>query len=380
MTPEEKAACRETWEKSAEGIATRLVVPTDQLAGRRQQKADNAEDIDPFARWGFIDWTQDTPEPEPALVGSVWPAGASITITAAAGRGKSYLALYMAARLALGQEVLGTPPATPKNVLYLDLEMDEALVRERVESFGIELADLGTAGTFHYSLPFGGLALDTEKDAIALLQVIDQYDITVLIIDTMSKIVDGPENDNDTFRELHRQTAMPLKARNVSVLMLDHLGHKGNNGRGASAKAQNVDVPWLLTTAGKPPDKVLTLKREKVRSPRLGANEIHIQEKHDEANGRVFFFLPAGGTPPDTRKCMDDLIELAGGLEAAADLTHAGTKKLLRDHHRGRANNVIEAATATLKNELRHKIPTVGLGVPKLLGTPTSKEAIEEPF
>ena len=73
----------------------------------------------------------------------------------------------------------------------------------------------------------------------------------LVVIDTLSRVTEGPENDSDTYRNLYRHTWLPLKRAGIAAVRLDHTGHEGTRARGSSAKGDDVDVVWLL----KPTDK-----------------------------------------------------------------------------------------------------------------------------
>ena len=320
---------------------------------------DQAEHLDPHHGWGIVDRMAPRPDPPPALVAGFWPAGASITIAGAGGSCKSYLALNIAAHLALGREILGTPAAPPKTVLYIDLEMDANELDQRLEAFGITNEQL-PADRFIYSNPIVSYAMDADDGAVALLSLVEAYGIEVVVFDTMSKIVAGPENDNDTYQALHRKTQIPLKHRGVSVCWLDHVGHlntgagkKSGQARGASAKSQNVDVPMILTATGGEGEKRLTLTKLKNRFPGVGPVKTVLQERND--NGRSWFETQADDDEPlAVRMAAETILELChGDLPKAARLTNKAAKALLREHDRGLANVTIAAALRELK--ARHK-------------------------
>ena len=336
---------------------------------------DALEEEEPHRAWRIADLRAPIPDAPPALIHQVWPKGGSITISAKEGQGKSYLALYMAICLALGRECVGTPAGKPQKVLYVDREMDLAELKTRCEVFGTTLEELADSECFFYSEPVGPVAIDDIPWATALLHLADDYGIEVLIIDTMSKVIGGEENDNGTYQNLHRLTSQPLKQRGVSVLMLDHLGHQGLKGRGASAKGQNVDVPWTLTLKGSPGSTVLSLKRTKTRMPSLGPEEVTLTEM--TIGGHQSYQATAGGYSPGTRACMDDLLGIFGGdLSRIDDTTAVVAKALLREAGKGRASETVEDAWRALKNQYQNTSKVI----PQISGMPLEDEADNEPF
>ena len=91
--------------------------------------------------------------------------------------------------------------------------------------------------------------LDTERGALELMAAVKAYGSEVVVIDTVSRAVDGEENSNDTWLELlpaHR--ARSSSGRGVAMIRLDHTGKdEGKGQRGGSAKSGDVDAMWRLT-------------------------------------------------------------------------------------------------------------------------------------
>lgn len=90
------------------------------------------------------------------------------------------------------------------------------------------------------------------------------HQVQAVVIDTVSRVIAGKENDADTFAALYRYTMAPLKGAGIAVLRLDHAGKDVTKGqRGSSAKNADVDAVWTLTAAG----PVITLHCEMSRTP-----------------------------------------------------------------------------------------------------------------
>jgi hypothetical protein len=177
------------------------------------------------------------------LVDDVWPVGRQLHIFAARKTGKSLIMLHMAACLAAGRDPFTGRPTTPLVVVYLDYEMSEDDLLERVEQMGFQPADLGN---LRYYLWPALAPLDTPEGGRALLDIVRRDGAGAVVLDTVSRVVEGEENSNDTFRALYRNTGLHLKAEGVALARLDHEGHESGRSRGASAKADDVDVVWQL--------------------------------------------------------------------------------------------------------------------------------------
>lgn len=64
----------------------------------------------------------------------------------------------------------------------------------------------------------------------------------------LSTRADRNENNSQGVRDMHRLLSMRLRARDLTVLRLDHLGNSDRiSVRGSSSKGLGVDQSWWLT-------------------------------------------------------------------------------------------------------------------------------------
>ena len=80
-------------------------------------------------------WSSEAPA-EDWILEPIVAAGRQTAIYSTAKTGKSLLALDIAAAGATGRSVLGFPAREPINIVYVDLEMTEADLRERLVDLG----------------------------------------------------------------------------------------------------------------------------------------------------------------------------------------------------------------------------------------------------
>jgi hypothetical protein len=91
-------------------------------------------------------------------------------------------------------------------------------------------------------------ALNSAQGGAELIAAVNAYGSEVVVIDTVSRAIDGEENSNDTWLAFYLHTGLQLKQLGVSMIRLDHSGKDESKGmRGGSAKAGDVDAFWLLT-------------------------------------------------------------------------------------------------------------------------------------
>jgi hypothetical protein len=212
-----------------------------------------------------VDWADrwDRPVIQEWIVEPILPARRLVALYSPPKMGKSLLMLEIAAAVASGREVLGVTPA-PRRVLYVDFENDiDADVIPRLKAMGYQPADLGRLD--YLSFPTMA-ALDTERGSLELMAALDTYGSEVVVVDTVSRAVEGLENENDTWLNFYRHTGLKLKRRGVSLVRLDHSGKDETKGqRGGSAKSGDVDAVWRLSTVV--PDKTFRLDCEAARMP-----------------------------------------------------------------------------------------------------------------
>ena len=196
----------------------------------------------------FIDWEALWNEPPYDLSYLAWPlipTGHLCALNGLAKVGKSLLALEAAACIASGRDFLGCP-TQQGTVVYLDFENSPRRhVLPRLQAMGFapeELSELRFA-----SYPFSLNPLDDYGAESKIQELLDKHNPVLVVVDTISRAVQGEENSNDTWNNLYKCTEQVLKQRDVAWLRLDHLGHDTKKAvRGGSAKSGTVDVTWTL--------------------------------------------------------------------------------------------------------------------------------------
>lgn len=181
------------------------------------------------------------------LVNGLWPVGKHLHLFAAHKTGKSLVSLQMAVGLAMGRDPFTQEAMTPHDVTYIDKEMTEQDLQERLFDMGLMQAMKdGDLNRLHYHFyPKIGY-LDTYEGGQKLLQWVEKDCSDVVIIDTLSRVVKGEENSNDTYKDFFNYTGALLKAQGIAMLRLDHQGHQTDRARGASSKADDVDLVYQL--------------------------------------------------------------------------------------------------------------------------------------
>lgn len=215
-----------------------------------------------------VDWTQvlsgELPERQ-YLAGDLFEVGQQVSLIGEGKVGKSILALDLVRALSGGRPFLGAPVRPSVHVGYFDMENDLRTLAERAISLGMTEEDFQNV-TY---LSFPSIApLDTPLGGEMLMEEVEKWQMKVVFLDTVSRFIEGRENDADTWLAFYRCTGVHLKANNVALVRLDHMGKDASRGgRGSSAKTQDVDhVYELLESSGRGPGKHLSLRRTFTRS------------------------------------------------------------------------------------------------------------------
>lgn len=286
-------------------------------------------------------WEQDRSDIE-WLIEPILARGRGHSFFAKQKTGKSLLMLYLATILVdLGHVVL-----------YFDYEMSEADVYER-------LIDMGHGpgsdfSRFHYDLLPDLPPLDTQHGARRLIGLVDDVQRAypsqhvVVVLDTMGRAVEGPENDADTVRAFYQHTGLALKQRAVTWARLDHAGKnlEVKTARGSSAKGDDVDVVWEIEKF----DEGYGLRREAARMSWVPPNvKLHLLDDP------LRFEVVAGLDPAGTH----EFIAVLEGLGADRNLSVRDTRALMRSLNLKATQSVLQAA-------VRHRkgIVTPGVATP----------------
>lgn len=217
------------------------------------------------------------------MPGKMFEAGQQVSLVGDGKVGKSLFSLEWAWQAASGMPFLYDFNHAPVRVLYLDRENSLRDIVTRLQAFGATPDELEL---FKYASFPSLRPIDSEAGALELVELVDHHRPEVVIVDTVSRFIEGKEDSSDTWLAVYRRFHAHLKARGITGLRLDHFGKDtGRGARGSSAKAQDVDHVWELSATGTDTTKdhsgvttvttKLKLKRAHTRTG-LGDDEIHV--------------------------------------------------------------------------------------------------------
>lgn len=191
-----------------------------------------------------------------------------VLIYAKRGVGKTHLSLAIAYAIACGGTFLKWKAPLPKRVLFLDGEMTQADMHERLRR--ISLTEDGPIPTDDY---FRLITPDLQSDPLPNLSrtegrekinnLMDTFD--VIIIDNLSSLVRSScENEADSWQEI-QDWLLELRKNGKSIILIHHAG-KGGQQRGTSKREDVADT-------------VICLKHPEGYRPEEGASfEVHFEK------------------------------------------------------------------------------------------------------
>jgi hypothetical protein len=318
----------DAWITEAVGTGNADQPPPDPVEG-------DANPVAPFlVNYGEL-WAKEA-HAEDWLCEPLFARGRGHAMYAGAKTGKSLLTLYVGACLATGRACLHRPAGDPVRILYLDYEMTEDDLRERLETFGFGPDDTPLLqANLHYALLPSLPPLDTAEGGRAIVQAAKMLDVELVIIDTTARAVGGDENDADTYRSLYRHTGLWLKQAGIAYARLDHAGKDVEKGqRGSSAKNDDVDVVWRMIRRD---DQALRLTATHRRMSWV-PQEVDVAVHEDDDSTR---FSTGTGSWPEGTKAVADALDAVG---APLDIGSRDAARIVRDAGLKARNAVIRAA------------------------------------
>ena len=183
--------------------------------------------------------------PRAKIVGEFAQEGAVGYIFAPRGEGKTWLALYLAKCIALGQNFGPYEVPKPWPVLYVDGEMNIRSLQDRMENLPADSEGLHLMSSdFLWRMfpeSFKGLDLNNEAMQKLFLKVVDVLNPKVVIIDNLSCAFFGMNENEASDWEQVMPFLAQLKHRGILIIILHHTTKKGDEMRGTSKREDQAD-------------------------------------------------------------------------------------------------------------------------------------------
>lgn len=229
--------------------------------------------------------------PQEYIVDNWLPVGGLISVFAARGVGKTWLALELALSVAKGKDFFDWPITKPRRVLYIDGEMSLSMLQERIRNLSN-----GEVPENLFILPVSLLRRD--KRTLNIHQTKTQQEINkcldafkeqgnqpdLIILDNLSALGRGIDDNNNSDQENFLDWLLELRSLGYSVLTIDHEGKSSDKGsRGASRKEDFLDTVIRLKARNEDSNGAnFEISFTKVRGERPNPHKLTVQLTSDE--------------------------------------------------------------------------------------------------
>lgn len=181
----------------------------------------------------------------------LWVKGYQHSLVGPSEVGKSIMMSDLAALMALKRLPAGlsVPDGDEYDddvrMLYLDAENSQ---RDVVRRFGLMQYEFNgelSKRLFYKSFP-DLPPLNTPEGAGRVIEYIETKHINFVVADTLSKFIDGNENDPGPYTDFAKNLLNYLRKNEITSVWFDHTGHVEKRARGSSAKKDNFDAGWRM--------------------------------------------------------------------------------------------------------------------------------------
>lgn len=178
------------------------------------------------------------------------PEGGNVMVYGPRGVGKTFLQLGLTAALTRGTSFLKWSVAAPAGVLYVDGEMQLDELRTRITALLPEppVASLRfLTSEWVYHTLHRDLVLTSDGMREAIMTILDAHpDIRVLILDNVSCLFSGLDEDKKRDWEPINAWLIRLRHRGLATVLVHHAG-KGGQQRGTSGREDSLDTVIQLS-------------------------------------------------------------------------------------------------------------------------------------
>lgn len=243
----------------------------------------------------------------------LWVRGYQHSLVGPSEVGKSLMMSDLASLMALRRLPLGlsVPDGDDYDddvrMLYLDAENSQ---RDVVRRFGLMQYEYNgelSKRLFYKSFP-DIAPLNTPEGAGRVIDFIETKRVNFVVADTLSKFIDGNENDPGPYTDFAKHLLNHLRKNEVTSVWFDHTGHSEKRARGSSAKKDNLDAGWQMEL--------------KSRDSRSGISKIELRPAKNRSGALApRIWLTRHGAPLDyIRHEFSTGSALSSGVEVTEDV------------------------------------------------------------
>jgi hypothetical protein len=274
----------------------------------------------------LTDWLErDLPPPDP-LLGRWLTTTSGVLFTAPTGAGKSMCGVALGMGTAGGLSFLRWDGRRACNVLYVDGEMSNRLLKERLDE---EAKRLGVVPAGFHALNHEDVEnlapLNTSQGQDMIEAVIARIGkVELIIFDNIMSLVAGDMREEESWRQTI-PFQLSLTKRKIGQLWLHHTGHDESRSYGTKTREWQMDTVLFGSTVERPEADVsmkIEFRKARERTPQTRADFADINVAL--VAGEWTYSNPDGGTKskpsPTGQKFLDALMNALAGDDATTSV------------------------------------------------------------
>jgi hypothetical protein len=192
-------------------------------------------------------WQERELEPPDCILGAVASTTSRGLITGPTGVGKSGIAIALGMGMAAGDGFLHWKGVRPSKVLYVDGEMSNRLVKQRVDA---EVHRRGVAPSGFHVLCACDVEdfapLNTDRGRMFMWRVIEEIgDVDMVIFDNVMSLIAGSMAEEGPWAEV-MPFVRSLTRRNIGQIWIHHTGHRDDRSYGTKTREWQMDTVAIL--------------------------------------------------------------------------------------------------------------------------------------
>ena len=251
-----------------------------------------------------------TPPPEvPWVVESILARGCATMLSGREGRGKSMLALAMAAgvgRATTLLDIAGMRVGLGGHVLYIDAENGENEAWRRVHGLSVE------AGTLTYVEADG---FDLKQHIGDLEQLVRGCEPKLLVLDSLRSLAPGlDENDSMQAEAALRPVVRLTQQLHIATLILHHASRMSGEYRGSTAIGAAIELGFTLSRHDEDPMGATRRKLACWKSRPAAEPEARWLTIKPDISGDIMLSEAAPYEPPPRAPVRDEIEKALGEL------------------------------------------------------------------
>jgi hypothetical protein len=199
-------------------------------------------------------------KPLDCIIDKIITSGSFSCFYGSPGSKKTYSLISMAVCAAANKDWLDFKIKGPLKVLFLDEENGEVEFTKRLgDALRGELAGSDTSIQF---ISFAAFKMDDKNDITTLQRLIEELGVQLVIIDSLSQIMDGDENSKQDTQPVLNALRRIADKTGAAIILIHHANKQGGF-RGTTAISGSVDL--LVKVESEPNSNWISFKTEKNR-------------------------------------------------------------------------------------------------------------------